>query len=157
VNVTTDQTGFTLDLSNCSSINNNLLGYLNCIAENNDLDPTSKIMLDIVGNNDPLNGVSTLDMVITQRHILGITPFTNECNVLAADLTNDGRVTAVDILTMRKLILGILPSLPFSPSWIFINEADVSKGLNFAKSEFPLQSLRVKAIKIGDVNGSAGN
>ena len=167
VNVTTDQIGFTLDLSNCSLVNNDLVGYLNCIADNNNIDPSSSLILDIVGNDDPLNGVSTLDMVLIQRHILGIAPFDIECNVLAADLTNDGRVTALDLLMMRKLILGIIPSLPSSPSWIFINEfqsttvplspVDLERDFKFLKAIFPLESLVVKAIKIGDVNGSAAN
>lgn len=164
VNVTTDQAGFTLDLDNCT-LDNNLLEYLNCVAENNAIDPTSNFIVELDGEDDDLNGVSTLDMVITQRHILGIQPLNNECYLLAADVTNDGKVTAVDLLTMRKLILGVIPTLPFSPSWIFINEAQSSSqftlidelDFTFPKGLFPLESLKIKAIKIGDVNGSAAN
>jgi len=156
VNVKTDQTGFTLDLSNCS-LAGNLIGYLNCIAENNDIDPSSNILLEIVGNNDYLNGVSTLDQVITQRHILAISPFADECTILAADLNNDGRVSSLDIVMGRKLILGITPSLSSSSSWRFINGEDYSEDLIFSKAEFPLQNLDIRAVKVGDVNGSASN
>jgi|GEM_PF-965427 len=165
VNVTTDQPGFTLDLSNCT-LDNDLLAYLNCVAENNAIESGSNFILDLVNNNDHLNGVSTLDMVLIQRHILGIQPLSSECNKLAADLTSDGRITAVDILTMRKLILGVIPELPFTSSWIFVNLYQESStpvtvidelDLKFPKYLFPLTELDIKAIKVGDVNGSASN
>ena len=40
-------------------------------------------------NDDPLNGLSTLDLVLIQRHILGANKFTTAENIIAADVNGD--------------------------------------------------------------------
>ena len=52
------------------------------------------------------NGVSTLDLVKIQKHILGKSPLESEMREVAADVNNDGKVSALDLLDIRKLILG---------------------------------------------------
>ena len=59
-----------------------------------------------------LNGVSTLDLVHIQRHILNITPFTQLWQYVAADANGDGLITDTDINIIRELILGIRINLP---------------------------------------------
>ena len=39
-----------------------------------------------------MNGVSTLDLVMMQRHILGVAPFHNAYKMVAADVNNDSKV-----------------------------------------------------------------
>jgi hypothetical protein len=56
---------------------------------------------------DYLNGVSTLDLVMIQRHILGLQTLDNNYLMIAADVNNDGKVTASDLTELRKLILGV--------------------------------------------------
>lgn len=155
--VSTNQTGFTLNTDNCELANNDITAYLNCVADENAIDANSTIDLEIVGSGDPLNGVSTLDMVIAQKHILGIDQLDSECSEVAGDVSGDGRLSALDLVVMRKLILGIYTAFPSSPSWVFVNGGDIQKGLSFAKSEFPLQNLNIIAVKRGDLNGSAIN
>ena len=78
-------------------------------------------------------------------------------------MNNDGRISAVDLLEVRKLILGIYSVLPQSSSWRFLKESvqgavlDLSgnSDLKFSKSLFPLTELKIRAVKVGDVNNSA--
>ncbi|MBK8627510.1 MAG: hypothetical protein IPN86_18665, partial [Saprospiraceae bacterium] len=57
-------------------------------------------------DGDDINGVSTLDLVIIQRHILGLQAMNSPYKLIAADANNDGKVTASDLTEIRKLILG---------------------------------------------------
>ena len=117
-------------------------------------------------NDDYLNGVSTLDLVVIQRHILGLdylaTPYEN----IAADINADGSLSASDLIQLRKLILGTISELPDNGSWRFINstfefDADVDPLDQNFPEEFNIPSLDADldidftAIKVGDVNQSA--
>ncbi|MBL0099622.1 MAG: hypothetical protein IPP49_05810 [Saprospiraceae bacterium] len=68
-------------------------------------------------DGDDMNGVSTLDIVMIQRHILGIEKLKSPYLMIAADANNSGSVTASDLTELRKLVLGLLPSLPNNTSW----------------------------------------
>ena len=57
-------------------------------------------------NDDHINGVSTLDLVMIQRHLLGIEKLNSPYKLIAADVNKDGKVTASDLTELRKLILG---------------------------------------------------
>lgn len=169
IEVTTDQPNFEIDNSSCILGQDNLLEYVNCIAENNNIDDNSYFEVKLTNNQDPLNGVSTLDLVLTQRYILGIDVLDSSCKVFGADVNNDNRVSAIDLVESRKLILGINPTFSQSDSWRFYNKNLIdgtnpqgglgpiidNTDLKFNKSEFPLQTLEVIAVKAGDVNGSA--
>ena len=116
-------------------------------------------------NNDWLNGVSTLDLIMIQGHLLGINPITNPYDLIAADINNDGTISAIDIVTLRKLILGISETITENTSWRFLwsgqeltSEFDLKKSLVESYS-IPLLSENMdidwKGIKIGDLSGNA--
>lgn len=71
---------------------------------------------------NPLNGVSTLDYVLTWRHIIGLFPFSETWEVLAADVDGNGNVTVMDMIHMRRLILGQTQNFEFVPSWQFYDD-----------------------------------
>ena len=71
---------------------------------------------------DYLNGVSTLDIIFIQKHILGSELLESPYKLIAADINNSGSITAIDLIELRKLILGIYDELPANSSWRFINE-----------------------------------
>ncbi len=116
-------------------------------------------------DSDLLNGVSTLDLVMIQRHILGLELLNTPEQIIAADADNSGRVSASDLTAIRKAILGITSNFPNGQkSWRFIKadqqftnnqspfpfiESYNYKNLNENKFE-----QNFKGIKIGDVNGS---
>jgi len=113
-----------------------------------------------------LNGVSTIDLVMIQRHILGLERFTSPYKVIAADTDNNGRINGVDLVELRKLILGITTKLPFEQqSWRLPVAAQTfadpmspfpyaeSIDVNNLNGDMPGQDFI--AVKIGDVNSSA--
>lgn len=116
-------------------------------------------------NNDPMNGVSTLDLVLIQRHILSIAELTNAHDFIAADVNKDARITASDLVELRKLILGVSSEFSNNNSWRFLDAATI-----FPAGEYPLdvkfnESYTIDqlnsdmvvdftSIKVGDVNGS---
>ncbi len=110
-------------------------------------------------------GVSTLDLVLIQRHILGLAALDNPYKVIAADINNSESVTASDLLQLRKLILGIYSELPNNDSWRFVDAAidfaDINDPFPF-KDEVSMEDVtedymdaNFVAVKIGDVNNSA--
>jgi hypothetical protein len=117
-------------------------------------------------DGDDMNGVSTLDIVMIQRHILGLEKLKTPYQLIAADANNSGSVTAGDLTEIRKLILGNIPSFTNNTSWRFIDAAyafpepkDPWTG-NLAEQYFIDQlshSMDVNfiGVKVGDVNGTA--
>lgn len=63
-----------------------------------------------------LQGVSTLDVVIAARIILGIQQPESLFVYAAGDVNNSGSLTTLDLVLMRRLILGIDISFQNSPS-----------------------------------------
>ena len=105
------------------------------------------------------DGVSTLDIVFTLRHILYIPPFLDSHATVACDINEDGKITALDALYMRRLILGIINEFPGNNNWIFLksNQSSVTGNniIETTKSELCNDQLKILAIKKGDVNGTA--
>ena len=63
-------------------------------------------------DGDDKNGISTADLILIQKHLLGKQMLPNKYRRRAADANNDGKIGAIDIITLRKLILGIEDELP---------------------------------------------
>ena len=77
-------------------------------------------VVDPLKDIDHLNGVSTLDIVLIQKHILGLQNLTSPYKMIAADINNDASVSSIDLIELRKLILGIYPDFPNNESWQFV-------------------------------------
>jgi hypothetical protein len=58
------------------------------------------------------NGVSTLDLVKIQKHLLGKELFDSPFQYIAADANSNGSVSAIDLVEIRKVILGIYTAIP---------------------------------------------
>ncbi len=115
---------------------------------------------------DPfLNGVSTVDLILIQRHILGLSLLDDPYKVIAADVNDDARVSALDLVMLRNLILGRITELPHGKSWKFIDAAQTFSEID---RPWPLwESIYVNelfddqehqdfiAVKLGDINGNA--
>jgi len=116
-------------------------------------------------DGDYLNGVSTIDLVKIQRHILGVESLDSPYKLIAADVSNDRRVSAVDLIHLRKMLLGIDSKFTANTSWRFVNAAQ-----EFANARSPWPFAEViditnlnanrrgedfVGVKIGDVSGNA--
>ncbi|HHH54432.1 MAG TPA: T9SS type A sorting domain-containing protein, partial [Bacteroidetes bacterium] len=92
---------------------------------------------------DGLYGLTTLDLVIIQKHILGIKKTDDICKYASMDVNGDGRVSAADILVARKMILGSLPAVT---NWNFLDEQYVNDNPNI--SHFDLTDAYTKDISV---------
>jgi hypothetical protein len=127
-----------------------------------DMDIYVNTELSAQKDGDDINGVSTLDLVLIQRHILGLQSLNSPYKLIAADANNDGRVTASDLTEIRKLILGISTGYINNKSWRFpIKNQIMDNGNPFpyienvvATINNPNPNYDFVAVKIGDVNGS---
>ena len=106
---------------------------------------------------DEPDGVSTLDLVKIQKHLLGIEEFDSPYKRIAADANNNMDISATDLLELRKLILRITTTLPNNTSWRFVKAdyvfPDPTDPWPFDEIS-NLDQLNFIGIKVGDVNGS---
>ena len=68
-----------------------------------------------------INLVSTLDLVLNMRHILGLQEFNSPYQIIAADVNGDLIVKANDLLEMRRVILGVTSEFPNVSAWQFFD------------------------------------
>ena len=114
---------------------------------------------------DWLNGVSTLDLVKIQRHILGLEMLDSPYKVIAADINGDESLKASDLTQLRKLILGVISELPNNTSWRFVDAAQefaeihnpwpIDESIETGMLTTSLSGQDMIAVKIGDVSGNA--
>ena len=116
---------------------------------------------------NPLNGVTTFDLVLISKHILGITPLGSPYKIIAADANKSNSVTTFDLVELRKLILFINPDFPNNTSWRFVDknfvfpnpanpfQAQFPEIINFNNLAVSQLNTNFVAVKIGDVNSSA--
>ncbi|MFN4254959.1 MAG: hypothetical protein ACK4Q5_08155 [Saprospiraceae bacterium] len=118
-------------------------------------------------NDNPLNGVSTFDLLLISKHILGAEPLDSPLKMLAADANRSRSITSFDILLIRKLILGIDTAIAGNKSWRFLPKNYVFKHPDNPLLDTVPESMTVNVltnwatgleftgIKVGDVNWSA--
>ncbi len=112
-----------------------------------------------------INGVTTLDLVAIQKHLLGIQSLDSPYKMIAADANNSSGVSAIDIIEIRKLILGAIDDFPHNYSWRFVQDRPDAMSPNnpwpFTEmyDYLDLNSSELQegfvAVKVGDVNQSA--
>ncbi|MEZ4965899.1 MAG: HYR domain-containing protein [Saprospiraceae bacterium] len=117
-------------------------------------------------DDNPLNGVSTFDLVQINKHILGIQPLGTPYRMIAADANHSNSITTFDVVEIRKLILGIYSTFPNNTSWRFVNRdfvfpdpknpftAQFPETVTIINMQFGLSDEFV-SVKIGDVNNTA--
>ena len=113
-------------------------------------------------DNFPLSEVvTTLDIIKSRRHILQIEKFASPYQEIAADVNGSKNITAIDLVEMRKIVLGIEEGFQSGLNWLFIPESyDLTENaFNFMTSvEVPVEdqdmNVNFKAVKVGDVDNS---
>ena len=120
-------------------------------------------------NNDinKANGVTAIDLAITQAHVLGKALLNSPYKIIAADVNGDGKVTALDLVYMKRLILGIDTTFTNTATketrlWTFVDSsykfADSTNPFPFKDSIIytNLNANQINqtfiGIKLGDVN-----
>ncbi len=127
-----------------------------------DVQPDLDYNVHAVKGGDYINGVSTLDLVLIQRHILGLEEFTDPYHLIASDANNDGYISASDLTEIRKLVLGVKDEFK-NQSWRFpvksqqMSMPDVMPYIEqYEYTKIADNQVRQDfvAVKIGDVNSS---
>jgi len=116
-------------------------------------------------DDDVMNGVSTLDLVLIQKHILGLRLLNDPYDIIAADINKSGNISGLDLVELRRLILGSIDKFPSNKSWRFIDKSyKFSNANNPLNESFPesyevvglSQKMNVDfvGVKVGDVSGN---
>lgn len=112
------------------------------------------------------NGVTTYDIVLIRKHILGIELLDSPFKLIAADVNRSGSITAYDLVQMRQVILQSLDAFPTSNSWCFV-DADyvfpdpanpfsvlLPESIAINNASGMIQGMDFTGVKVGDVNNS---
>jgi len=111
-------------------------------------------------NDDMMAGVSTLDIITIQRHIMGLLPLDSPYRMIASDINRDHRISISDMLQIRSALLFIPSDLDRYAHWRFIDDQ-----LDFTYLRQPLEVflpdehyvtyddplVDMIAVKMGDV------
>ncbi len=129
-----------------------------------ELVPGGTYTLTPARSGDWLNGVTTLDLVLITRHILGDDTLDTPYQLIAADANNSHSVTTFDVVLLRRLILAKIDSLPANTSWRFVpadfafDAADpwtFPEEITLSDLSENVDSLDFIGIKVGDINHTA--
>ncbi|MFN7117895.1 MAG: T9SS type A sorting domain-containing protein, partial [Saprospiraceae bacterium] len=113
------------------------------------------------------NGVSTFDIVMITKHILGVQLLNSPYKMIAADVNSSKTITTLDLIQMRKLILYIDIRFRNNTSWRFVDKKytfpdpnnpwaeDFPEIININDLAGAINNADFVAVKIGDVNANA--
>ncbi|MDX1685427.1 MAG: hypothetical protein R3275_09335 [Saprospiraceae bacterium] len=120
--------------------------------------------IDCQKSDDPLNGVSTKDVIYLLRHLLGKNELDDPYKILAGDVDDNRVISASDLIQIRKLILGKISKFNNTPSWRigrFESEPSIANPWTFedqvhieVKDEH-ISDLNLTGFKVGDVTDDA--
>jgi hypothetical protein len=129
---------------------------------NFDVPMGSLIKIEPTKDINDVNGVSTIDLIILQKHITGMEVLSSPYRMIAADVNRDGFINALDLLEMRQLIIGNIDKFGNNTSWRFVLK-DFQFSTNAPQSEDfperftismdqPLMTQDFVGMKIGDLD-----
>ena len=118
--------------------------YFTGLTTNLDYTISSKL------DKNPLNGVSTLDLLYLQNHLSGKSQLPNPYYLIAADANNSRNISVGDLIQIKKLILGQISRFPNNFSWRFI-----PKNFEFPNPKNPWQTIFPEVINLNNLKGSA--
>jgi hypothetical protein len=112
------------------------------------------------------NGVTTFDLVLIRKQVLGVKDFTSPYQYIAADLDLSETITQADMILAQKIILGITTDFDEIESWKFMpNDFEFENPYDPWGETIPEKIIvsnlqdpataNFKAIKMGDVNFNA--
>lgn len=102
----------------------------------------------------PGAGLSALDLAVLQKHVLDVQLITNQYKLAAADINKSGSVSALDIIELVKVTLGVQTGFNNNKAHLFFIENCPSCGNEFPINVSPGDTVELKLIAaaVGDVN-----
>lgn len=131
------------------------------------LTPGSEYVVQPMKNTNALNGVSTYDILMIQKHLVGVSSIKNPYKLIAADINKSNHISISDVIELRKTLLTASPTFAKNDSWRFVKADYIfTNPLDPFKEAFPefidtkdMPSTGLIAdfvgIKVGDINGDA--
>ncbi len=114
---------------------------------------------------NPLNGVSTYDLLLIQKHLLAIKTIGSPYRLIAADVNNNCTISISDIIELRKMILAPGTLFANNTSWRFVEAGyafpNPNKPCNFMEMkgfnglQLGMNTASFIGVKTGDVSGDA--
>ncbi len=113
------------------------------------------------------NGVTTYDLLLIRKHILGLEFLDSPYKIIAADVNRSGNVSTYDLVELQKIVLFIDTTFSNNTSWRFVRADYVfpdptnpflepfPEVLNVNNLVGDLEGADFVAVKVGDVNHSA--
>ncbi len=118
--------------------------------------------------DNPLNGVTTYDIALMSRHILGTEVLNSPFKIIAADVNGDRELNTGDMIALRRAVLHLAPTFPNNvQSWRFVNKTyafrsatnplaeDFPEVVNVTNAARGNNAADFIGIKVGDLNSSA--
>lgn len=119
-------------------------------------------------NDNITNGISTFDIILMQKHILGEAYLNSPYKMIAADINRSGSISTFDVVKLRRIILGLDTEMPSgNTSWRFIDadyefmdptnpfDEEFEELVNLSDLQGDEMYADFIAVKVGDVNNSA--
>ena len=103
-------------------------------------------------NTPLLESVSTFDIVLINRHILGTRPFDSPYKHIAADINQSGSITVFDLVLIQRAILGLNSNFPGNSAWRFIPTS-----YQFTDATNPLAEAFPESISLTNVAANIAN
>ena len=109
--------------------------------------------------------VSTFDLILIAKHILGAQPLSSVYQLIAADVNNSSSITTLDLIQIRKVVLNVTTKFENNTSWRFVPKNHVfpdptnpfatpfPEVLNFNNLDADELAANFVAIKTGNVTG----
>ncbi|HNG07182.1 MAG TPA: hypothetical protein PKU98_11815, partial [Saprospiraceae bacterium] len=108
-----------------------------------------------------LEGVSTGDLVVINKSILGQQAIPSEYKKVAADVNLSGTISTADMNILNKMILGLQYEFPSKKTWVFVtpgykwpNQAGSAGSLHFNNIQVDQFNANFVGVKLGDVTGT---
>jgi hypothetical protein len=122
----------------------------------------SVVTLTPFKNINPKNGITTNDLIEMSNHVTGAQLLPTPYRRLAADVNRDKAINALDLLELRRVILGETDKFSNSESWRFITK-EYQFLTNLPESEDVPEEMEVNVfqpmtkgdfigMKVGDLN-----
>ncbi len=143
--------------------NNNVVGiYSGAYQYQTTLD-TPSVFRSLKNNDaDKNNGISSIDILLIQAHILQKQLLNTPYKLIAADVNGSNSITALDLVYIKRVILGLDTTFPGNRLWAFVdsnyvfpdktNPFPYKDSLYFDGNTSVQNNQTFIGVKLGDVN-----
>ena len=130
-----------------------------------DLPTGEEYSLKVSKSGSPLNGLSTFDVVLMHKHILGTGILEEPYQILAGDVNGSGSLSIAAIVEMKLLILAVRQNFRTGRNWGFISAnyqfqnprnpfVELENVSNTVTLNADISGLNFIGFKYGDLNNT---